>query len=37
MAARQLFGSAPRTWRRARQAAAHSAATPAGRVAAARA
>jgi hypothetical protein len=29
MAAGQLFGSAPRAWRRARQAAAHGAATPA--------
>jgi hypothetical protein len=27
MAARQLFGSAPRAWRRARQAAAHDTAT----------
>jgi hypothetical protein len=32
----QLFGSAPRAWRRARQAATHSAATPTGRVAAVR-
>jgi hypothetical protein len=32
----QLFGSAPRALRRARQAAAHGAATPTGRVAAAR-
>jgi hypothetical protein len=33
----QLFGSAPRAWRRARQVAAHGAATPTGWVAAARA
>jgi hypothetical protein len=31
----QLFGSAPRTWRRARQVVAHGAATPTGRVVAA--
>jgi hypothetical protein len=37
MVAGQLFGSAPRAWRRARQAAAHGAATPAGRVVAAQA
>jgi hypothetical protein len=35
MAAGQLFGSAPRTWRRAQQAVAHGAATPAGQVVAA--
>jgi hypothetical protein len=33
----QLFGSAPHAWRRAQQAAAHDAATPVGRVAAAQA
>jgi hypothetical protein len=37
MATGQLFGSAPRVRRRARQAAEHNAATPAGQVAAARA
>jgi hypothetical protein len=37
MAAGQLFGLAPRVRRRARQAAAHGAATPVGRVAAAQA
>jgi hypothetical protein len=37
MAAGQLFSSAPHARRRARQAAAHGATTPAGRVAAARA
>jgi hypothetical protein len=37
MAAEQLFGSAPRSRRRARQAAVHGAATPARRVGVARA